>query len=461
MKLIIYYLTTDTNNPKELDEIDFLKQIGHVVLVTTTEHKTLINVKQLRLKTYTSLQWNIHMFWMRFCIIFSWMADCTANHDFPERNIYLNSKILTKLINGIWRIKKMKWINKILPVYDILYFAPFRLWQVVKGRHHPLATKVYRRVIVHDSVLVRLGPLTPFVSWARANGLKSIANVKSWDNPLYTQFSTRADGYLVWGESMWHDIRKIQHIKNECVCYWGARQFTRFLATVKAESCQKQEYDLVKPGKILIGYAAAFGDLKMGAYEVELIKSIANYIEEFLPTAILQFRPYPAAPPSMYDPLVTCANITIQNIQGPTHDRFGDGREFVRFGSESERLSYLEHCDCFLSLATTFTIEAAIVGVPIVHLYLESDSRKSIAEQQVFRRIDISYHIMKYYKDTLYTANNYKDLIEKLLFSVTKRNECLVHGGILLEKLGITSLSSESREISNNVSKMLFLAAHS
>jgi hypothetical protein len=352
-------------------------------------------------------------------------------------------------------IKKIKWINNNLPRYDTLFFSPFEFMQKIKIWGLCKNTRNRQRVIVHDSVLVRIGPLSSFLAWGRVNGIKTIANVKSWDNPLYTQFSTNANGYLVWSKAMQEDIEEIQEIKNSNICYWGPRQFIKFISTIDELNTAPIKQHSIKHKNISIGYAAAFGDKQMGTSEVEIIMTFAVELEKELPGARILFRPYPAAISSIYEPLTNYKNIIFHQIEGDKIDRFGDGREFVRFGSESERINYLNKCDYFLSLATTFTIEAAIAKIPIIHLYMEPSERQSAAEKSIFRRIDISSHIIKYYGENLVAANNYREIVKIIKTSPSNDQSLLNAGEFLLEDLGINILTQDSNGISTNVIKLL------
>ena len=454
-KLVIYYLTDDTNSPRELDEIVLLKQFGKVVLVSSGENNKNFQVHMLPVKSYTLLQSRVHNFWMRLSRILSRIPNSPANYNFSERNVYIKSKFLTKIVNSIWVVKNIKWINKALPCFDSVFFMPFHIFQYFKYGSSSENKSVYSRVVVYDPILVRLGALTPFLSLARSRNIKTIANVKSWDNPSYVQFAGKADGYLVWSHSMWEDIQIIQGVANRNVFSWGARQFIRFISVVQDAESSRKINKLYEPKKIVAGYAAAFGDRLMGEYEVSLIKSIAKYLENLFPDLIVLFRPYPSVDTSFYESLNDCSNVVIQNIDGKMIDRFGDGREFVRFGSEIERLNYLYKCDLFLSLATTFSIEAAIAGVPILHIFFDQGSRESLAEKQIFRRIDFSDHIVQYYNCNLEIANNYSEIVTWISNFMNSDTVYSHSGDRLLEKLGINLLANKTERINSELSIFL------
>jgi hypothetical protein len=79
-------------------------------------------------------------------------------------------------------------------------------------------------------------------------------------------------------------------------------------------------------------------------------------------------------------------------------DRYGDGREIIRFGSPEERHSFLESCSIFLSLGTTFTLEALVHGLDVLHLYIPPQSRSTSEEFSIFQRVEITCdHFFDYF----------------------------------------------------------------
>jgi len=449
-KMIIYYLTDDTDNPREREEIEYLKQFGPTVLVTSGDNNKQINCKKLFIKPYTSSKLKAHNIWMNVCRMLSRAPDTEENHYFAKRNVYGKSKILRFIVNSIWIVKRVHWVDRMFPRFEQVFFLPFKVWLFFSSRSLSAHSGKRSRVVVFDPVLVKLGALTPFLVWAKKNEMKTIANVKSWDNPSFPQFTGQVDGFLVWGEPMWADLQKQQRLNNRNICAWGARQFIKFFSLVEQE---KHRQPPAKSGKLVIGYAAAFGDSIMARFEVKLIQTLAKRIEQDNPDAVILFRPYPAAPAEYFESLAGSHNVIMKNIEGNKIDRFGDGREFISFGSERERLNYLQSCDCFISLATTFTIEAAIAGIPIIHLFLDSKSRQNTAEKRVFERIEITDHLIKYYNGSLQTAHNYDEVNTRLheLRNSSKNTEA---GKRLLQQLGLETLIHNPEKIKQDVSTL-------
>jgi hypothetical protein len=258
----------------------------------------------------------------------------------------MKSGLARSIVNVIWSLKNVPWINRMLPCYDTLCFAPFRLVMWHKLRRRACGKHRTQRIFVHDALLVRMNSFAGVVAQARVTGSKTLANIKSWDNPFYSQLSTGADGFLVWSASMWADIiRTHGSSESKFVYAWGARPFFEMVCAKEhaahANDTTKHIASHVlssSKGLVSIGYAAAFGDEYLGRHEVNLLKTLAIEIEKQMPHFKLKIRPYPTLGSDFYADLSTLPNVEIVAIDGAPMDRFGDGREVIRFGSPTERL---------------------------------------------------------------------------------------------------------------------------
>ena len=158
-----------------------------------------------------------------------------------------------------------------------------------------------------------------------------------------------------------------------------------------------------------IGFACAFCDVIYLQHEIEFIKKIANIASHFGFEILV--RPYPSLPISEYDVLKDLKNVVLYiPNEGVYEDRYGDGRERILFSSNEERHEYLSQCMLFLSTGTSFTIEAAIDNLPIMQIYLDRESRKEPFEKDLFGRIEISDHILKYFNNNLELITSYEHL---------------------------------------------------
>lgn len=409
-KLIFYYLTEDPLNLKELNEISYLSSIGRVVVATSGDVTTLRRIegiKILNLKSQSRFVIELYFLWLRICFLFCCPVESASDKNFPLRNVYAGNKFLQFLVNQLWHLKYLKFVNGILPSYEFLYFAPFRFANIFTKRRRILK-KNFNRVLIHDSLILRLTKFTQLILIAKSNDLPTIANVKSWDNPYYSQFTRNASGFLTWSQNMWDDIQRIQKVKSICHHSWGPRAFYDF-----ARAVEESSKPLVNSNheSLSIGYAAAFCDEHMAANEVKLIQNIALEISRHDKDIKILFRPYPTVPFLIYEQLQALPNIEIIDIKGEKTDRFNDGREVIRFGSNKERIEFLSRCNYFMSIGSSFTFEAAIFGLPIIQYFKPKECRVNIYEKSFFERLDISDHIANYFLKCLPVAKNVPELI--------------------------------------------------
>jgi hypothetical protein len=433
---IYYFLTEDIHNAKERNEIEYLTKSGRVVLVSRGADKVNIpNVRHLRLPVQSGYAAKALLIWTKICYLICRIANSASDISFPSRNIYSGGKLVQRLTNLWWRIKLLPVVNKLLPGYDWTYFAPVRLWQALACKR-----KLRRgaRVIIHDSLILRLGKFTSLISLTRRSGVHTVGNVKSWDNPFYTQFAAGADAYLVWSESMWQDVARVHKMARRPIHVWGARPFYNFAHTVERLKVQP----LLRSEVLTVGYAAAFCDSVMVKHEVAVLVRIAAEFSRLAPAVKILVRPYPILPVSEYADLVKCANVVMVDIQGPLMDRYNDGREFIRFGSDEERIDYLARCDCFLSMATSFTMEAAIFGLPIVHFFMRPADCTTASEHEFFERITISDHLDVYFNQGLFLSSDYAHLIGRTLQACDPASPAYTTAQLLLRRLGIPSENS-------------------
>lgn len=240
---------------------------------------------------------------------------------------------------------------------------------------------------------------------------------------------------------MWQDVRRVHSVKDKFIQVWGARPFHRFFQNVEKYQQGDPLIEKSKSPCSYVGYAAAFCDELMGRYEMGLIKQIADHLFLEIPEVKILVRPYPVIDPKFYSDLRGCPNVEITEIQGGEVE-YNNGYQLrsYRIGSDWERCHFLSRCDAFLSLATSFTIEAAIFGLPIVHFYLNPKDRQTEDEIQFFKRIGISDHLLEYFNKELFLANQYQDLTHKIR-EIRKKGKqrdlsCLA-AAKLLERMGV------------------------
>lgn len=433
-RLIFYFLTADLRNIKERNEIEYLRSIGRVVLISRQGLRERISgVKCLLLPPLASRGVMVYALWAKLCYLLCRIAASSSDMEFPSRNVYTGNGLVRAVVNQLWKIKRLRWVNRWLPTYDQIYFAPFRLAAFVWGKKLRARTQRARRVLVHDSLVLRLTGFAGLIAVARRSGLQTIANVKSWDNPFYSQFASGADAYLVWSRSMWADVKAAHALPDRPVHVWGARPFFNFSHTLARSDRAQRAHD----DSFIIGYAAAFCDTLMLEHELAVLGKIAAELQTRLPNARILVRPYPTLPLSEYAPLARYPNIALNEIQGEVTDRYNDGRELIRFGSDEERIDYLARCHCFLSMATSFTIEAAMFGLPVVHFYIPPQQCAGHSEFTFFQRIAISDHLLVYFNQELLMANTYETLVEQIATACTRQSPARQRAQASIRRIGI------------------------
>lgn len=442
--IVIYFLTENVHVEKERNEIDYLRQLGRVVLVSTAfPCKPYPGIRRLNIKPQSPAVTRLFILWSKVCYLLGYIAKTKSDREFTVRNVYSGNKLVRTLVNLAWKIKIFPPINKLLPKYDTLYFAPFVITQMFFGKKRK--ESAYKRIVVHDALIVRLNKFPNFVANARANHVPTIGNVKSWDNPFYSQLATKVDGYLVWSESMWKDVQHVHSIKNKFVHAWGARPFYQYhqgLQRFKSDPVASNAIPLLN--SLVIGYAAAFCDELMAQHEIQLLKKISQHLEKSIPDAVLLIRPYPIIPLEFYLELGQCKNVKLVDIGGSV-TKYDDGKKLYehKVGSDVERLDYLSKCNCFLSIATSFTIEAAMFELPIVHFYLEPEDCKTEDEVKFFERIVISDHLIEYFNRELLLSRNYEELISNFQLVKNNKSDVLKSSENLLRRMGVPAFSQD------------------
>jgi hypothetical protein len=448
MALVFYYLTEDSNNPKEQNEVNYLRKIGRVVIVTrgfSSGATGMIGVKKLVLSAQSPTAVRAFSVWTKVCYLLARSSDSLTDRNFPARNLYTGHIMVRRLINCLWPIKYLTVVNRLLPAYEALYFLPFKVARLfVFGKRR--ASTRFKRVVVHDSLILRLTQFTFFILMARRSGFHMIANVKSWDNPFYSQFIRSASGYLTWSQCMWGDIRKVHRVNTSANHSWGPRPFCNFTTAVRVTERRAS----TKSDTLTIGYAAAFCDSLMAQHEVRIVSTIAKHLEASGIGAKILVRPYPVVPMSTYEPLLNYSNIELVGIQGRAFDRYGDGREIIRFGSDEERMLYLSRCDCFLSIATSFTFEAAIFGLPIVQYFVPKERRRTDFESVFFGRLDISDHILNYFLKYLRVARDPAELW-RLIEASQNQSHAMFSAAEMMAAMGFPPVNSSWDERADRV----------
>jgi len=154
----------------------------------------------------------------------------------------------------------------------------------------------------------------------------------------------------------------------------------------------------------------------------------------------LYVKSYPVVPLFNYKNLNKRDNVSFHKDHTNTFNYFVGSVK--RCDSVIEKVKFLKNCDAFISLGSSFSIEAALFDLPIIHFELKRDERFQFFEKELFERVDISDHF-KYFRKNLKTTNSYDDLINSILDAVLNKNK--FSGKKLLSKLGVSHLNKNNK----------------
>lgn len=424
----IFYCTNEPNNPVDLEEVRRLKDAGNVVLVigagVDVSPNEAISAGDISPRTRRLIH-----FWLRICTLFSQIPNNPIGVRFPELNIYSQSRLLKKFVAVLWRVKLNPLINQILPKYSTLALLPFRCATLFTKRDGNNGN-----VVIYNSLFINVIDFMFFLARMRKSGARMIANVRSWDNPYYIQFDSAADSYLTWSQHMDQTIEKSQRLKHKPFIHWGPNQFRKFWQYGPTDVPRHN----INTGTLNVGYAAAFGDPLVTFAEYEYICDLAADLRSKGVNLRILYRPYPTVDPELLVNKRREEAVVVSGIESDVIDRFGDGREVIRFGSPREKKVYLDSCDLFLSIGTTFTVEAFLHGTPIVHFYPPENNRKGVDANLFFKRIEITcVHFSEYFPGAL----SFVESNEELRLALLSGQAGSVARDALLERLGIDELS--------------------
>jgi hypothetical protein len=419
----IYILTNDVFNPRLRELINYIKNAKtnseFIIVSGFTIEKNSFNLQHITLKK-NNLN-SKYLFLSKFVFLFS-KANSKTDKLFYRRNIYLRSKIIKLFINILWRLKNIDNVNKNLPWYDNLLFY------FVQSSHMGVSLNETDTVIF-DSLLIRNITFLPLIKYAR--GICRIESfVFSFDNPFYSQFYRKSDKYYVWSEEMVIDINQNQNLFNsglfEIIGPFPFFSFVNFLKKVSSK------YQI---NKNFIGYACSFPDKHMLSFELELIKKLAKICDKY--RFKLLVRPYPSVNLSYYSSLTGNKSIVIYNYSNLLLDRFNDGSEFINFGGDEEKINFLNNCQIFVSFSTSFTIEAALYGLPIIQLYFNSCIQSEKFCKNLFERFEISDHLLKYFKNGLNVVYSFIEF-ENHLKNFDNKSMTILDHNIFLKQFGFS-----------------------
>lgn len=387
------WLLEDTVNSKLKGYISLLAKNNIEIskILTTNPNKNHWGISQQTIKPNIVGGTNILL---KISYLFGQSVNSLTDIHFPKRNVY-SYQFISGLINIFWLIK-LKWFNKVLPSYT-------KTIKLLRGRRNSKnCCSILQGIdcIVVDSLWIRNINFLDLILYSKRKQIKVVVYVSSWDNSFYSQFIDLGDIYLVWSQMMMDDLKTIQKIEPKEWIFSGPIIFNKFYQISKTIGDISSDRTIT--------YAFAFADSIMLPFEVSFVKLIASSLQSIGWKLIV--RPYPTTTLNELSDLNNIENVEIYTIPSAKIDRYGDGKELISFSSEEERLGFLLKGRVFLSLGTSFTIEASLSNIPIFHLVLDEKASKTESIIEIAKRINLSDHIMRYYNTSFENISSPKGL---------------------------------------------------
>lgn len=424
------FISNDLLNPKELYLAKKLRSKKKFIVLTTSIHsvdefKKIVLTKNLLFIYFIKL-------WNKYCFLISHPTNAVTNSDYINRAIHIQNPISFLLIKYFFSLKKL--IPSIFMRFTNIFLLPF---QVLRLKYFFYKRSKPDRVVYFDPVTVKNLDLWYYIIYFYFHPrYELIAVTRSWDNVFYAQFFSNADKYLFWSEEMMIDFQKTHQkkVKYELIGPYLFEEFQNVYFSVCNNESMIFSNFLGDSKQIKVGYACAFPDEHMAKLEIKFLEKLANECNRTNThhEVIFFVRGYPNHSKSFYENLLSSGSrILIADFENPMIDRYDDNHEKISFDSDLHKINFLANIDFFLSVATSFSIEAVLCNRPVIHFHLHAD--------QEFREIN-SYiktadHLKKYFKDTLLCVDNNKEFLE-YISNVSTKKIMLQNGNLMAKKLG-------------------------
>jgi hypothetical protein len=230
----------------------------------------------------------------------------------------------------------------------------------------------------------------PLIRNARRRSVPTLCVVWSWDNlSMSGPVATRPDRMAVWNDRMFDDAVDLQKFPQEAVTVVGVPQFDHYFSsetfTDRSEFSQRFGLD---PNKKLITLATApMRSVADHRFLVELMIRRVS-VGDFGEDVELLIRPHPMEDPDFYSEYFTGGNhhfdITANQI---------DGLDWTPNPQDAIDLAnVLYHTDVMVNIASTVTLEAAILDKAVVNVAF------SLSETERFEQMVIENHYGAHFK---------------------------------------------------------------
>ena len=198
-----------------------------------------------------------------------------------------------------------------------------------------------------------------------ARGINVYTIVESWDHPGKAPIGYLSEKVFVWNQSLKNDWLTFQGDKNIEVAYPIKLDYA-----INARRQTKSESKLLsKPisSSLSLMYPATFSSSSEIAFfdeEKKLIHGLCQAVENF--GISLLIKPKPNSKLGELDDFLNYKNVQIGAYQANQ----GGNKYTLKKNYNQTRLGELERCDLLINLGTTFAIDAAAFGLPIIQLYV-------------------------------------------------------------------------------------------
>jgi hypothetical protein len=344
----------------------------------------------------------------------------TATRRYNE-NQYMNVIPLKKRI----KVTAKKLWN-ILTTSKAKYPAFFLEESLLFSREYPQLEEYYRSLFEQwdtDLVLVttpHINEEIPPVLTANKMGIKTGAWINSWDN-LTSKAAYRApfDVYFLWSEHLAGQLRQYYpEAKGKPIFATGAPHFDWYFSSAyyltREEFCTMHNFD---PEARILLYATCTPHLYPD--EHLLVERLIQEGNQVFPTASIQWiiRLHRGDPGQRFKHLFGLPDIWFQ-IPNPTG---GLESFFPSFEANRAFVNTFRYADIVINTASTITIDAAIVDVPVINIAFDIAGNKRM--DQIIRE----YYKYDHFKTIVELkaskiAYNYDMLLEALQLYLSNRN---------------------------------------
>ena len=405
----IIFITSDPHNPVIVKLILALSSKRKVLVLSDVPLDSEYPVESY----YFAYKYGL---FSKILALFYSPSQSRQEQEFPKRNDYRKFK---SIINFFFYCKKGLEKFAKLPSYSQIY------WCLFKYRKIDLPVEIKSSdVCVTDSNLRHVYRLIPAIVKASIYSKHLVALLYSWDNSHYSSITTFADSYLVWNKTNKEELINWLNIPKEKIKISGSLLHDYLFESDDLET-EKLNYLRNNRDTLRVIYASVISpvDTLMASHEVRFILKLGRYLHKANSKFKLLFRAYPSQGKiDVLQPLRDEQWIEIyEDYNFISIPRLGNDNEKISFNDDtSKKIRQFFETDILLSTGSTYTLEFAFSGLPIIHL----DPRKFSTNESnnlFFRRLALYGHL-----DILSNTDfkiNLPHNLEELYFSLSHLDE--------------------------------------